>query len=421
MPGSSDAGASRELLVIGINHRSARSDLGERFALIEADLDPLLDALRERGLADAMLLATCDRVELVSSNPQALELFVPLLAARLELAPAVLAPSVYRRAGAAALRHLFAVACALDSRAIGEPQVLGQLKAAHRAAAEQGLVGEMLEAALEAAYTAARRVRRETKIAQGPVSLATAALALARDIHGDLAGRTALLLGPSELGELMAGQFRRAGLGRLIICGEPARAARAAHNLAGEPAGLDGLAEALAAADIVVSALGNGQPVLSRALVAAALRKRPLKPIFVIDAAIPADAEPAINDLDGAFLYDLADLERTALAGRAEREAASAAAWAILESELADFAARAASRRAVPAVVALRRRVERLREEALAEGGDAETVTRRLVNRLLHDPSEVLRQLAGEEADVTTSERLLRRLFRLGSEDERKA
>ncbi|MGH7036124.1 MAG: glutamyl-tRNA reductase, partial [Stellaceae bacterium] len=147
----------------------------------------------------------------------------------------------------------------------------------------------------------------------------------------------------------------------------------------------------------------------------------PLKPIFVIDAAIPADAEPAINDLDGAFLYDLADLERTALAGRAEREAASAAAWAILESELADYTQRAASRRAVPAVVALRRRVERLREEALAEGGDAETVTRRLVNRLLHDPSEVLRQLAGEETDVTTSERLLRRLFRLGSEDERKA
>jgi glutamyl-tRNA reductase len=159
--------------------------------------------------------------------------------------------------------------------------------------------------------------------------------------------------------------------------------------------------------------------VLTRGLVAAALRKRPLKPIFVIDAAMPSDAEPAINELDGAFLYDLADLERAALAGRAEREAAATAAWAIIDAELAAYAAREASRRAVPAVVALRRHVERLRDEALAEGGDADAVTRRLVNRLLHDPSEVLRQLAGAEADAAAMEQLVRRLFRLGSDEER--
>ncbi|HKT17185.1 MAG TPA: glutamyl-tRNA reductase [Stellaceae bacterium] len=419
MPGNLDAGTSRELLVIGVNHRSARSDLGERFALIEAELDAMLDALRERGLADGVLLATCDRVELVSSDPRSLEFFAPLLAARLGVAPETIEAALFRRAGDAAMRHLFAVASALDSRVIGEPQVLGQLKAAHRAAAEQGLVGGTIEDALEAAYAAARRVRRETRIAQGPVSLATAALALARDIHGDLADRAALLMGPSELGALMAGQFRRAGLRRLIVCGPPARAARAARDLDAELADLDAVENALGACDIVISSLGIGRTVMTRALVAAALRKRPLKPIFVIDAAIPADAEPAINDLDGAFLYDLADLERTALAGRAEREAAAAAGWAIIDRELAAFAERAASRRAVPALVALRRRIERLREEALAEGGDVETVTRRLVNRLLHDPSEELRQLAGEEADVATSERLLRRLFRLGSEDER--
>ena len=420
MPGNFDAGTSRELLVIGVNHRSAASDLGERFALIEAELDTMLDALRAGGIADAMLIATCERIELVGSDPRSLELFVPLLAARLHLAPEAVEPAIYRRAGDAAMRHLFAVASALDSGVIGEPQVLGQLKAAHRAAAEHGLVGGTLEAALEAAYAAARRVRRETKIAQGAVSLATAALALARDIYGDLTDRTALLLGPSELGALMAGQFRRAGLGRLIVCGPPLRAASAARDLDAPLVDLDAIESALSASDIVISSLGNGRPVMTRALVAAALRKRPLTPIFVIDAAIPADAEPAINDLDGAFLYDLADLERAALAGRAEREAAAAAGRAIIDQELAAFAERAASRRAVPALVALRRRIERLREEALAEGGDAETVTRRLVNRLLHDPSEALRQLAGEEGDVATSERLLRRLFRLGSEDERK-
>jgi glutamyl-tRNA reductase len=388
--------------------------------LIEDDLDSALDALKSRGLQDAVLLATCDRIELLSSDADAASAFAPLVAARLGINVDAIAPAVYQREGVAALKHLFAVASALDSQVIGEPQVLGQLRAAHRAAAEQGLVGDMLESALDAAYATARRVRRETKIAQGPVSLAAAALSLARDIHGDLAPLNALLIGPSELGELMAEQFRRAGLVHLVVCGPAERAGRAARGLASNVAALDDLDAALAAADIVISSLGMGRVVLTRDRVAAALRKRPVKPIFVIDAAIPADAEPGINDLDGAFLYDLADLERAALAGRAERQAASSAAWAIIDAELASYATREASRRAVPAVVALRQHVERLRDEALAEGGDAAAVTRRLVNRLLHDPSEALRQIAGGETDALAMERLVRRLFRLGSEAEKK-
>jgi glutamyl-tRNA reductase len=150
------------------------------------------------------------------------------------------------------------------------------------------------------------------------------------------------------------------------------------------------------------------------------LRRRPLRPIFVIDAAIPADAEPAVNDLDGAFLYDLADLERAAMAGRVERQEAASEAWRIVEAELQAFAVRRAERRAVPAVIALRRHFERLRDEVMAEqGGNAEVATRLLVNRLLHDPSEVLRQLAGSEGDIAGLEELLRRLFRLGGEEER--
>jgi glutamyl-tRNA reductase len=420
MPGSIEAGTGGNLLVIGINHRSTPPELGDRFALIEADLDTALDALKACGLGDAVLLATCDRIELLSNDRAAETAFAPLIAAHLGVATDRIASSLYRLEGVAALKHLFAVASALDSQVIGEPQVLGQLRAAHRAAAEQGLVGDALEAALDAAYTAARRVRRETKIAQGPVSLAAAALSLARDIHGDLANLAALLIGPSEMGELMAEQFRRAGLAQLVVCGPPERAGRAARALASNFTGLDTLESAVATADIVIASLGSGRAVLTRDLVAAALRKRPLKPIFVIDAAIPADAELAINDLEGAFLYNLADLERAALAGRAERQAASSAAWAIVDAELAAHAEREASRRAVPAVVALRRHVDRLRDEALAEGGDAAAVTRRLVNRLLHDPSEVLRQLAGAEADTNTMERLIRRLFRLGNDEARK-
>jgi glutamyl-tRNA reductase len=420
VPGANVAGAGGNLLVTGIHHRSSPPDWGDRFAWVEAELDAALDELKGKGARDAVLLATCDRIEVISADDAAASLFVPMIARRLGIAESAVAASAYRHEGEAALKHLFAVASALDSQVIGEPQVLGQLRAAHRAASEQGLVGATLEIALEAAYAVARRIRRETRIAQGPVSLAAAALALARDIHGDLAPLAALLVGPSEMGELMAEQFRRAGLTRFVVCGPAERARQAARELGCNLLPLAELEDAVAAADIVIAALGSGRAILTRALVAAALKKRPLKPIFVIDTGMPADAEPTINDLDGAFLYDLADLERAALAGRKERADAAQAAWAIVDAEIAAHRVRLAARRAVPAVVALRAHVERLRDEALAAGGDAEAVTRRLVNRLLHDPSEALRQLAGgaDEADAARMEDLVRRLFRLGHDED---
>ena len=423
MPGADAAGTGIALLVIGTNHRTSPVALRDRFALVEAELSATLEGLRGAALGEAALIATCDRVELVTTSAdseQAAARFVALLAERTGFAAPAIAAGLYRHEGVAALRHVFAVASALDGLVIGEPQVLGQVKAAHRLAAEHGLAGAELEGVFSAAYAVARRVRRETRIAERPVSIAAAALQLARDIHGDLDRCAALLIGPGEMGELIADQFGRAGLARLVVCGPAARAERAALRFGCNLLPLDELDEGLAAADIVIAALGSGRAVLTVPRVAAALRRRPRRPIFVIDAAIPADAEPAVNDLDGAFLYDLGDLERTALAGRAVREAASAEAWRIIDAELAAFAERRAARRAVPAVVALRRHVEALRRQALDEaGGDAEAATRLLANRLLHDPSEVLRELAGTApGDVAAIEDLLRRLFRLSGEGE---
>jgi len=424
MPGADTAGTGSPLLVIGTNHRTSAVALRDRFALVEAELAAALEGLRGAGLGEAALIATCDRVELVTTSgdgEQATARFVALLAERTGFPAPAIAAGLYRHEGAAALRHVFAVTSALDALVIGEPQILGQVKAAHRLAAELGLAGASLEAVFSAAYAAARRVRRETRIAERPVSIAAAALQLARDIHGDLDRCEALLLGPGEMGELIADQFRRAGLARLVVCGPPLRAERAAQRFSCNLLPLDELDDALAAADIVIASLGSGRAVLTAPRVAAALRRRPRQPIFVIDAAIPVDAEPAVNDLDGAFLYDLGDLERTALAGRAVREAASAEAWRILDAELAGFAERRAARRAVPAVVALRRHVDALRRQALDEAkGDAEAATRLLANRLLHDPSEVLRELAGASpGEIAAIEDLLRRLFRLGETEEK--
>ena len=423
MPGISEAGTAGPLLVLGINHRTAPQELRDCFALIEADLASALEDLRGSGLGEAALIATCDRVELLAATsdaPRAAAALSALLVRRGAAAPETVARALYRHEGAAALRHLFAVASALDGLVIGEPQVLGQVKEAHRLATELGLAGAELEAAFAAAFAAARRVRRETRIAERPVSIAAAALQLARDIHGELARCSALLLGPGEMGELMAEQFQCAGLAHFVVCGPPARAERAALRFRSNHAPLEALDEALAASDIVIASLGSGRAVLTVPRVAAALRRRPTRPIFVIDAAIPADAEPAVNDLDGAFLYDLGDLERAALAGRATRAAASAEAWRIIEEELVGFARRRAERRAVPAISALRAHVEALRRQALADsGGDGEAATRLLASRLLHAPSEVLREMMAavpEEAEVM--EELLRRLFRLGDAGE---
>lgn len=416
---TNSSGDAPPLVIVGLHHRSSPAELRQRFGAVEADLDGALEALRAAGLGEAVLIATCDRIELVSHDPRAAEKFAPVIAARAALAPGAVAAALQRFAGEAALRHLFAVASALDSTLVGEPHVLGQVRAAHRVAGEMGLVGPALEGVFIGAFACARRVRRETAIAEGPQSIAASALDLARGIHGDLDRCAALLIGPTEMGELMAEQFRRAGLARLVVCGPAERARPASERLASNHAPLEALEAELVPADIVISALATGRTVLTAPLVQAALRKRPVRPIFVIDAALPADADPAVNALDGVFLYDLADLERAALAGRARRDEAVASAWRIVDEELAAFRARTAARRAVPAVVALRRHFERLRADVMAERGlDAEAATRLLVNRLLHAPSEVLRDLAVREGDAEAGEALLRRLFRLDDEED---
>jgi glutamyl-tRNA reductase len=412
-----DIGAS--LIITGLNHRTAPPEWRERLVLVEGGQEAFGDALAARGIDDAVLLVTCDRVELIAAAPN-VDGFLPLLAQRLNLSEADLAPTLYRLEGAAALDHLFEVAAALDGQVVGEPQILGQIKAAHRRASDCGRVGPALEAALAAAYAAARRVRRETRIAERPVSIAAAALDLAGKIHGDLARRAVLLLGPTEIGELMAEHFVRAGIGSLVVCGPEPRARLAATKFGVNRCDLAELDSALSAADIIIAALASGRAALTATSVAAALKRRPLRPIFIVDAGYPPDVEPAVNELDGVFLYDLGDLERVALDGRAGRQAEAGEARRILGEELAAFNRRRRERQAAPAVVALRRHVERLRAAALAEAGsDAEAATRLLMNRLLHDPSEALRDLAAGEPQGDM-EKLLRRLFRLDDEGEEK-
>lgn len=395
--------------------------LRDRLFVEDADIPKLLGKLRDGGIIEAMVLATCDRIEVtvaVDDTTVGETAIKSVLAGHGGIDTAELDGQLYAISDDAAISHLFGVAASLDSQVVGEPQVLGQLKAGHRLAREVGMVGAILEPMLQAAYGSAKRVRTETAISEGPVSIAAAAVELAKDLHGALDGVNGLLIGVGDMGELIAGQLIAGGLGRMTVMHPtPGRAEPLARALDCHHAPFETLAEAMVSADVVLCALGRRQHALTADMVRAALRSRHNRPVFVVDVAVPGDVEPAVNRLDEAFLYELADLERITLEGRSNRERETGAARKIVAEDVAAFIRQRTERAAVPALRQLRGHVEGMREESLAKaGGDAAEATRLLVNRLLHRPSERLRKAAADgDGSLENMEAVVRALFDLGS------
>jgi glutamyl-tRNA reductase len=417
------SGPSR-LLVVGANHRSSALALRERLYVAPHGLPALLARLRDAGIRQALVLATCDRVEVdaVHDDPGAAAASaLAVLAAHAGADPGELERQCYRLEGRAALRHLFGVAASLDSLVVGEPQILGQVKESHRVAQEQAMIGPELGGMLAAAYRAAKRVRTETSIGERPVSIAAAAERLARNIHGALDRCAALLVGAGEMGELIADHLRRAGLGRIVVSTRiSAQAEELARRHGGHYAPIEELARSLADADIVITAVAAGRHIVTRPMVEAALAARRRKPIFLIDAAVPGDVEPAVNALDSAFVYDLADLEAIAVEGLAGRDAAAQAAAGIVEEEVSRYFRDQAGREASPLVAALRAHFEAVRRDALNDApDDPAAATRLLVNRLLHGPSDALRRMTIDgSGSADEAARLIARLFGVSAGDE---
>jgi glutamyl-tRNA reductase len=402
-------------LVVGANHRTAPLSL--RDTLFVDDLAQP-DFLRDIGVPQAVAISTCDRVEIwaLCDDPEAARPhLIETLARRGGLPAEAILNQIYVLTDAPAIRHCFAVTASLDSLVIGEPQVLGQVKACHRLSRDAGFSGPELDGLLAAAYGAAKRVRSETPVAERPVSIASAAVQLAKDLHGAMSSCTALLVGAGDMGELVAEHLLAAGISRLVVTAPRiSRAEALAERLRCHAAPFENLISSLPEADILVTAMGGRQTVLSSEQVTSALRARRRKPIFLVDTGVPGDIEPAVNRIDGAFLYDLDDLERLAMEGRASREQAAASGYAIVDSAVDDYLRDKAERGAVPAIILLREHFEKLRMQAIFEsGGDAEKATRLLVNRLLHDPSEMMKLMAGGDSRWPAAEELLKKLFRL--------
>lgn len=410
------------LFAAGFDHRSSTATLRDRVFIPDEEIPGVLAALRQAGIDQAIVLSTCDRIEVQGAHcdPEAASASVLRLLGRRTDGPesAVLAQG-YALFDAAALRRIFGVAAALESQVIGEPQVLGQVKAADQRARAAHMMGPELGAALQAAYTAAKRTRAETSVGQRPVTLASAAVQLARDVHGDLARCSGLLIGPGEMGELMVEHLRAGGLRMLAVTGpHTARVEDCARRLTCHVVGFADMEIPLANADIVIAALGSGRHLVTPALMDRVLAVRRHRPVFIIDLGIPADVDPKVERLDGVFRYDLDDLERVTMSGRASRNAAAEEAWAIVDQELALFARDQAERNAAPVITALRRHFEIVRAGALRQaGGDADRATELLINRLLHDPSEALRAIAAEGTGRDAAERLVAKLFRLDERD----
>ena len=411
-----------DFLVVGVNHRSGTAALREALYVEESRQPELLGRLKAGGLSQAIFLSTCDRSEVqavAAELDHAAEVVRAAFAAQAGVPAQEVAAQSYRLTGAEALRHLFAVAASLDSQVIGEPQVLGQVKEAHRLAQAAGLAGGQLDEALQAAYATAKRVRSETGLSEQPVSIAAVVVGLARQLHGDLSRARGLLIGPGEMGDLIVEQLRRAGLQSLSVAHPSVRRAELiAKRYGGHHMSLGELEQGLASADIAIAALGSGRRAIDAALMDRVIRARRRRPVLLIDVAVPSDIDPAVDRLDDVFRYELDDLERAAMQGRSTRAAAATAAWALVDGAVAAFLGRRAQRAAGPAIVALRRHFEAAREAVLAEHpADAAAATRLLVSRLLHEPSAGLRELAESEEDRKAAERLLARLFRLPPAD----
>lgn len=416
------------LFILGVNHRSAPVDVRERLAFSEAESVAALSRLKQAvpSLAEAALLSTCNRVELfaVPLEPaRAWQELRDFLSRDRQVPLAAFADSLYAIEGREAVRHLLRVGASLDSMVVGEPQILGQLKTAYAQAAEAGTVGMVLHRAFHKAFSVAKRVRSVTLIGHGSVSVSSAAVGLARQIFDTLQDKTVMLLGAGKMAELTARQLARLGTESLLISNRTFdRAVALARELGGTAVPFDRFKPYLKMADIVIGSLGTARPVLGRDEMESVLRERRYRPMFIIDLGVPRNFDAALNTLDNLYLYDIDDLGAVVVDSRAEREQEAEKAEAIVELELESFWRWLGGLGLVPAIKDIRSGIERLREDELKrhaawlaglrpeERARIEQLTRRIVNKILHQVQVSLRRDNGVVEGVYVAE-VARRLL----------
>jgi len=420
------------LFLLGVSHRTAPVDLRERLDFSSRDLSAAAGAIAAKpSMSEAVVLSTCNRSELyvATTDPaSAREELVSFISEYHHVSAPTFQPHLFALENSAAVAHLFRVAAGLDSLVVGEPQILGQVKEAFQSSAASRSVGPVLSNVFRWSFGVGKRVRTETALGEGAVSVSYAAVALARKIFGRLTGRRVLVVGAGEISSLTAQHLRAQGVGEIVIT---SRTHAHAEELAAVVGGLavpwDGMSKALGAADIVITATGSPRPIITRAQLEAAQGHRRGMPLFIIDIAVPRDVDPAVGEIEQVFLYNIDDLQVIVEENLSRRAAEVERAESIVNDEVTKFMAWQRSRSAVPTVVALRQRFESIRRSELQrlEGklgmltpdarARVDEVTRLIVEKLLLEPTEQLKALPDEETQAAYTE-AVNRLFRLHDE-----
>ncbi|MDH4133731.1 MAG: glutamyl-tRNA reductase [Gammaproteobacteria bacterium] len=413
------------LIAFGINHKTAPVSIREQAAFAPETLpEALHDITARAGVDEATILSTCNRTEVYcrvdETDPRkAIQWFCDYH----RLPANDLQPHLYMHPDQEAVKHAFRVAAGLDSLVLGEPQILGQMKTAFTAAHKMGVTGKILNRLFQQTFSVAKQVRTDTAIGASAVSVAYAAVSLAKKIFQNLSEKHVLLIGAGETIDLVARHLREQGVNRIIVANRTAeRAELLAREIGGEAISLVEMPERLAEADIVISSTASQLPILGKGAVESALKQRRHRPMFMVDLAVPRDIEPEVSELADVYLYTVDDLQEAIQENMQARLDAAKEAEKIIDVQVVDFMHWVRSLDSVPAIRALRESAEavtaaelRRAERRLARGDDPQRVmaelARAIANKFTHAPSDALKK-AGHDGDAQLIE-AARKLFNL--------
>ncbi len=419
----------QKLLILGLNHQSAPVATRERLAYAEEEIVPALRRLKQQvpSLAEAALLSTCNRVEIIGAGTDsglAAEESLLFLSHDRAFPAERFRKTLYHFDGRDAARHLFRVGASLDSMVIGEPQILGQVKAAYARATEAGTAGLVLHRAFHKAFSVAKQVRKATLIGHGAVSLSSAAVSLAGKIFDTLADKTVMLMGAGRMAELTARSLKRQGIETLLITSRRFdNAVALARALGGTAVPYANFKPHLRMADVVIGSLAVSRPVLGPAEFEGIVKERRYRPTFLIDLGVPRNFDERLNSLENVYVYDIDDLGKVALESRGEREREALRAEPLVEVEVDSFMRWLEGLELVPAIKDIRFSIEQLRADeiernrewlaSLAPGERTriELMTRSLVNKLFHRVLSGLRDSQNPASEGAYTAAIARRLL----------
>lgn len=417
------------VVVIGLNHRTMPLDLFERLTFDGARVPKVLTALASCDhVTEAVLVSTCNRTEayIVAERFHAAYQEVrDVLADLAHVAPEDFTDHLYTHYDAEAVRHLFRVTAGVDSDVLGDTEVLGQVRSAWRTGVEESTVGPALNLLFRHAVETGKRARSETGIARGTASVSHAAVEMAAERLGTVAGRTVLVIGAGAMGRSMASALRGAGAARVLVANRTAeKAAALAADVQGEVVPLAELPEALAQCDVLLTSTGATSVIIDQTELEAVLPRRGSDPLLVVDVAVPRDVDPSVGDLPGVTLLDIDDLRRFAQTGIDARRREIVAVDDVVAEEVERYRTEVSARSAAPLVAAIHARAEDLRQAELArfagrladlddrQRAAVDSLTKALLAKILHEPTVTLKTLAG----TPTGDRLaeaLRHLYDL--------